>query len=99
MYPALFSHSSPKIAAHTSDGPMPDPTQWHGRQFRSDRGHGTGFFVSDTKWGFRISQTGELVEGFNPAATMDRMVQYGGKARANVSAQHITIFPNFSVFA
>lgn len=99
MYHALFSHSSAKLAAHTSDGPMPDPTQLPGRQFRSDRGHGTGFIVSETKWGFRISQTGELVEGFNPAATMDRMVQYGGKARANVSAQHITIFPNFSVFA
>ena len=99
MYHGIFSHSSPQLAAHTGEGPMPDPSQLPGRQFRSDRGHGTGFFVSDSQWGFRISQTGEMVEGFDPHATMERIERHSGKARAMVSAQHITIFPNFSVFA
>ncbi len=99
MYHGMFSHSSPQIASHTSDGPRPDPAQLPGRQFRSDRGHGTGFFVSDTQWHFRISQSAEIVPGFDPQATMDRITQHSGRARANVAAQHITIFPNFSVFA
>ena len=98
MYHGMFSHSSPQIAAHKS-GPMFDPTQLPGRQFRSDRGHGTGFFVSDTTWGFRISQSAEHVCGFDPQAAFDRVAQHSGRARALVAAQHITIFPNFSVFA
>ena len=99
MYHGIFSHSSPQIAAHTEDGPRPDPTLLPGRQHRSDQGHGTGFFVSDTQWLFRIGQSAEMVPGFDPRATMDRIEKHGGRARANISAQHITIFPNFSVFA
>ena len=99
MYHGGFSHSSPQIAAHTGEGPMLDPTKLPGRQFRSDRGHGTGFFVTDTQWGFRISQSAELVPGFDPRATMERIAQHSGRPRMLVGAQHITIFPNFSVFA
>jgi benzene/toluene dioxygenase alpha subunit/biphenyl 2,3-dioxygenase alpha subunit len=99
MYHGMFSHSSPQLAAQ-GEGPALDPTTLPGRQFRSDRGHGTGFFVSsDIQWGFRIAQSGEMVEGFEPSATMDRMIRHGGEARAHVTSQHITIFPNFSVFA
>jgi benzene/toluene dioxygenase alpha subunit/biphenyl 2,3-dioxygenase alpha subunit len=99
MYHGMFSHSSPQLAAHTGDGPMPDPSQLQGRQFRSDRGHGTGFFLTNTQWGFRISQSGELVPGFDPANWLDRVRKHGGEARSMVGAQHMNIFPNFAVFA
>jgi benzene/toluene dioxygenase alpha subunit/biphenyl 2,3-dioxygenase alpha subunit len=99
MYHGIFSHSSPQIAAHVGDGPRQDPTLLPSRQHRSEQGHGTGFFVTDTQWPFRIAHSAEIVPGFDPAATMERITRYGGAARANVMAQHITIFPNFSVFA
>lgn len=98
MYHGGFSHSSPQIAA-AGDQPMADQSLVPSRQFRSDRGHGTGFFVSDSQWGYRISQTAELVEGFDPTKTLERITKHSGQARADVMAQHITIFPNFSVFA
>jgi benzene/toluene dioxygenase alpha subunit/biphenyl 2,3-dioxygenase alpha subunit len=99
MYHGIFSHSSPQLAAHTGDGPRLDPTQLQSRQHRGENGHGTGFFVSDIQWLFRMAQSAEVVPGFDPQATMDRITQHSGAARANVSSQHITIFPNFSVFA
>jgi benzene/toluene dioxygenase alpha subunit/biphenyl 2,3-dioxygenase alpha subunit len=99
MYHGIFSHSSPQIAAHVGDGPRQDPTLLPSRQHRSEQGHGTGFFVTDTQWPFRIAHSAEMVPGFDPGATMERITRYSGSARANVMAQHITIFPNFSVFA
>ncbi len=98
MYHAIFSHSSPQMAME-SDEPMPDTTQFVGGQFRSDRGHGTGYFFTDMQWGFRVGQSAELVEGFNPAEPLARVTEHLGEARAVMTAQHMTVFPNFSMLS
>jgi benzene/toluene dioxygenase alpha subunit/biphenyl 2,3-dioxygenase alpha subunit len=70
------------------------------RQFRSRRGgHGTGFFVTPTQWPCRIAQSGEHVAGFDPEASLARASEHMGEARAQMAYQHITLFPNFSIYA
>jgi phenylpropionate dioxygenase-like ring-hydroxylating dioxygenase large terminal subunit len=104
MYHGGTSHVSPNIAAMgggaPGSGPPPGPPPvMEGRQFRAPRGgHGTGFFVSDAEWGFRVMQSAGLVSGFDPGSAFQRVVDYAGADRARVASQHITIFPNFSVF-
>jgi benzene/toluene dioxygenase alpha subunit/biphenyl 2,3-dioxygenase alpha subunit len=101
MYHGMFSHSSPQMAAAaTSDTPADDPAAIPSRQFRSSRGgHGTGFFVTPTQWPYRIAQAGQRVEGFDPEASLARTVAHIGESRAHMAYQHITLFPNFSVYA
>lgn len=98
MYHAIFSHASPQLAADIG-GPRPAPTEFPGRQFRSAQGHGTGFFFTDMQWPFRVGQAGELVPGFDPAEPMARITGHIGETRARITAQHMTIFPNFSVLS
>jgi phenylpropionate dioxygenase-like ring-hydroxylating dioxygenase large terminal subunit len=99
MYHGGFSHSSIQIAA-SGEGSVPDMGGVPSRQFRSKAGgHGTGFFVNSTQWMYRIAQTGHGVEGFDPTAPIDRIAGHSGEARSQVMAQHMTVFPNFSVFA
>jgi benzene/toluene dioxygenase alpha subunit/biphenyl 2,3-dioxygenase alpha subunit len=101
MYHGMFSHSSPTLAAAAAnDAPVADVTAMESRQFRSLRGgHGTGFFVHPSQWPYRIAQAGEHVPGFDPDASLARSVAHIGEARAQMSYQHITLFPNFSIYA
>jgi len=101
MYHGIFSHSSPQmVVAAMTDAPAQDPTELTSRQFRARRGgHGTGFFVSPTQWPYRIGHSGEWVPGFNPDASLARSVAHIGERRAQMSYQHITLFPNFSIYA
>lgn len=101
MYHGIPSHTSPMIAG-TPEGTAPvDPTMLAGRQHRAARGgHGTGFFEvpGAVAWDFRVSQAGDHVEGFDANAAEDRQAQHLGDKRNSIYGQHITIFPNFSVF-
>jgi benzene/toluene dioxygenase alpha subunit/biphenyl 2,3-dioxygenase alpha subunit len=101
MYHGMFSHSSPQmVVASMSEEPAVDPTSLCSRQFRSSRGgHGTGFFVTPAQWPYRIGQSGEQVPGFDPDASLTRSVAHMGERRAQMSYQHITLFPNFSIYA
>jgi benzene/toluene dioxygenase alpha subunit/biphenyl 2,3-dioxygenase alpha subunit len=101
MYHGIFSHASPQmVVAAMSDAPAQDPTALTSRQFRAGRGgHGTGFFVSPTQWPYRIGHSGEHVPGFDPDASLARSVDHMGERRAQMSYQHITLFPNFSIYA
>jgi benzene/toluene dioxygenase alpha subunit/biphenyl 2,3-dioxygenase alpha subunit len=101
MYHGMFSHSSPQLAAAgLSEQPADDPMAIPSRQFRSRRGgHGTGFFVTPTQWPYRIAQSGEHVAGFDPEASLARAADHMGEARAQMAYQHITLFPNFSIYA
>jgi benzene/toluene dioxygenase alpha subunit/biphenyl 2,3-dioxygenase alpha subunit len=99
MYHGMFSHSSPQMAAAT-EAPADDPMALPNRQFRASRGgHGTGFFVTPTQWGYRIAQAAQHADGFDPYASMARVVDHIGQARAHMAYQHITLFPNFSIYA
>jgi benzene/toluene dioxygenase alpha subunit/biphenyl 2,3-dioxygenase alpha subunit len=98
MYHAIFSHSSPQLAMEF-DGPRPDPAAMPGGQFRSDRGHGCGFYLTDVQWPFRAAQSGELTPGFDPADPLRRATAHLGLPRALMTAQHMTVFPNFSMLS
>jgi benzene/toluene dioxygenase alpha subunit/biphenyl 2,3-dioxygenase alpha subunit len=88
------------VVAAMSDAPAQDPTALTSRQFRARRGgHGTGFFVAPTQWPYRIGHAGEHVPGFDPDASLARSVDHIGERRAQMSYQHITLFPNFSIYA
>jgi benzene/toluene dioxygenase alpha subunit/biphenyl 2,3-dioxygenase alpha subunit len=101
MYHGMFSHSSPQMAAAAAnDTPAGDPLAMESRQYRAVRGgHGTGFFVNPSQWPYRIAQAGEHVAGFDPEASLARSIAHIGESRALMSYQHITLFPNFSVYA
>jgi phenylpropionate dioxygenase-like ring-hydroxylating dioxygenase large terminal subunit len=98
MYHATFSHSSPQLAMEF-EGPRPDPAQMTGGQFRGANGHGCGFFLTDIQWGFRTAQSGERVDDFDPAAPLARTTAQLGLPRALMTAQHMTVFPNFSMLS
>lgn len=101
MYHGTMSHTSPITAAITEEFPALDPTGLSGFQFRaSNGGHGTGFFEAPagTSWGFRIVQAAGLVEGFDPEAAHSRQAAHLGDKRGTIFSQHLSIFPNFSVF-
>jgi benzene/toluene dioxygenase alpha subunit/biphenyl 2,3-dioxygenase alpha subunit len=101
MYHGIFSHASPQTAvAVMNDAPAVDPSQLVSRQFRAGRGgHGTGFFVAPGQWGYRIGHAAQQVEGFDPYAAAARSEAHMGERRAQMSYQHITLFPNFSIYA
>jgi phenylpropionate dioxygenase-like ring-hydroxylating dioxygenase large terminal subunit len=98
MYHAVFSHSSPQLAMEI-DGPRPDSTKMPGGQFRSEQGHGTGFHLNDLQWTLRAAQSGEFVPGFDPMAPRARVAERLGEARSLMMAQHMTLFPNFSMLS
>ena len=101
MYHGTMSHTSPIMAAITEEHQGIDPTNLPGYQFRArNGGHGTGFFDAPegANWGFRIEQAGEQVEGFDPEAAQSRQAAHLGDKRGTAFAQHLTIFPNFSIF-
>jgi benzene/toluene dioxygenase alpha subunit/biphenyl 2,3-dioxygenase alpha subunit len=81
------------------EGPRPNPLVFEGGQFRSDKGHGTGFYLTDLQWPVRVGQSAELVEGFDPAAPLARATAQLGLPRALMTAQHMTVFPNFSMLS
>ena len=98
MYHGIFSHSSPQMAMKM-DGPMPNVAEFEGGQFRSANGHGTGFYLTDLQWPVRIGQSGEHVPGFDPADPLARVTERLGSDRARMTAQHMTIFPSFSMLS
>jgi phenylpropionate dioxygenase-like ring-hydroxylating dioxygenase large terminal subunit len=97
MYHATFSHMSAVAATTPERAGKPSPLP--GRQFRSPRGHGTGFYVSpgfDSEW--RVPQTGHAVPGYDAAAVAARHEAHNPSRNA-IATQHMTVFPNFSFFA
>lgn len=99
MYHGATSHMSPMMAASPDTLPG-DPTDFSGRQFRASRGgHGTGFFVEGAEWLWRVGQAGEHVPGFDIAATEQRTRLHRDGKRPVGFSQHMTVFPNFSIFA
>lgn len=68
-----------------------------GRQFRSDRGHGTGFFVGPGRRQLLGSFVGPEVARYMSEEGKDQAVARLGFERGEyMHAQHMTLFPNFS---
>ena len=98
MYHGTPSHGSilqvMNAARGTPNGPPPSAI---GRQYRASNGHGTGFYLTSHAGNF-IGMAGEPVTGYEPAADEQAAAVHIGQ-RAQLMAQHMTVFPTFSFFA
>ncbi len=99
MYHAPSSHLSAVIAGAPADA-SPEELAWpqEGFQFRAPKfGHGTGFFTSETGWGFNVGNLGNTIVDYLSGRFSDAAVEHLGKLRGfHIAGQHMTIFPNFS---
>lgn len=96
MYHAPVAHVSATTSTMTDAGEQPE---WgmEGRQFSSDRGHGTGFFVGAGRRELYSSFVGPEVARYAMEEMRDSGVARLGQTRGeDMHAQHMTIFPNFS---
>lgn len=102
MYHAFHAHLSPGMALSVPGEKSADWRSLAGYQYVSDRnGHGTGFFAQPSpaiEWAWRQRNSVETVDGFDPSRAFVRNGAHLGDERSGVFHQHLTIFPNFSVF-
>ena len=102
MYHAFYSHLSPGLALAK---PGQKETDWRalaGYQYVSEKnGHGTGFFAQPSppiEWIWRQRNAVAEVPGFDRDSAFARNAAHLSDERGGVFHQHLTIFPNFSVF-
>lgn len=96
MYHAPVAHLSATVSTMTDLGENPE---WglEGRQFASDRGHGTGFFTGAGRRELYSSFVGPEVARYAMEEGMAAATERLGFTRGEfMHAQHMTIFPNFS---
>ena len=96
MYHAPFSHSSPVLASLPPDI---DPAQagWpmKGKQFSSDLGHGTGFFMDTPEFLFPL--LGETAAGYYMQSGATAVTERLGDVRGvRMNGAHMTVFPTLS---
>lgn len=96
MYHAPVAHLSVTLSTMDEDGESPDFGS-EGKQFSSDRGHGTGFFTGAGRRELYSSFVGPEVARYAMEEGMDAAVERLGQIRGeHMHAQHMTVFPNFS---
>lgn len=101
MYHGATTHTSFNIAMVTGPGMDPNapPPVYEGRQYTSERGHGSGFFTQpDMRMGFQVGLAGEAVPGFDPMREHQTAVRHLGEAKAGMALQHTVVFPNCAIF-
>lgn len=96
MYHAPVAHLSATISTISDLGENP---RWgtEGRQFASDRGHGTGFFIGEGRRELYSSFIGSEVARYTCEEGMAAATERLGPVRGEqMYSQHMTVFPNFS---
>ena len=97
MYHAPVAHLSVSLSVTAAVEEEDVAFGQEGRQFRSDRGHGTGFFVGAGRRQLLGSFVGPEVARYAMEEGMDSAVARLGHVRGEyMHAQHMTVFPNFS---
>lgn len=100
MYHADISHASASMVLFPDQpagaAPMDSALRGEGRQFSSDNGHGTGFFLSD-KTGIRVATHGNAAARYYAGPSREQAESRLGKFRGSGAVEgHMTVFPNFS---
>jgi len=96
MYHAPVAHLSVTLSTVSDRGENP---RWgtDGRQFSSELGHGTGFFVGEGRRELYSSFVGPEVARYTVEEGMASATQRLGTPRGEqMYSQHMTVFPNFS---
>lgn len=97
MYHAPVAHLSVSLSVTAEVAEEEVEFGEQGHQFRSDRGHGTGFFTGAGRRQLLGSFVGPEVARYAMEEGMDAAVERLGQVRGeHMHAQHMTIFPNFS---
>lgn len=95
-YHALSAHLSVP-AVTTPDGAYASAWEGEGKQFGSDLGHGTGFFLGGGRREMLNAFVGPEVARYAMEEGMTSAVERLGQTRGErMHAQHMTVFPNFS---
>jgi len=95
-YHAMFAHLS-AVAVTIPGGTDAGNDGGDGRQFSSDRGHGTGFMLDAGRRELLTAFVGPEVGRYAMEEGMASAVERLGEARGRrMHAQHMTVFPNFS---